>query len=587
MAIEATTSTSTQLMFSDDVPVTEAICRVLEEAGIEYVFGLPGGNTVRIYNALHDHRDTIRAVICREEGIGAIMAEVYGRLTGRPGVVMGQGAFVLQGSLGAMEAHLGSSPMLMLTEITDNAPFTHHAPTQSGSGEYGAWDAKASFGGFSKRVMQPLNGPAAVQSTQLAIKHATTGDPGPVTVLYYGKALGETVGPTSVPRIYPTQAYLPTPPPPADPATIERAAEILTNAQRPVIIAGNGVRVARAFEELEAVASALGAPVATTAEGKGTFIETHDLALGVMGNFGTPGANATVAEADVLLVVGSRLSPSDTANAHPDLINPLRQTIIQIDIEPLHASWTFPVDTVIIGDARQALGALSDAIAAAGGVPQSTLDVRREAVLSGRKQHGYFDAPELYSDVSPILPQRVIKSLATVIGEDSFVTADAGENRIFMTHFYQTKSRHGFLQGNAVAGMGYAIPAALAAKLVYPERQVVAVCSDGGYGMSMNAMLTAYEEQIPVVAVILNNNALGWVKHGMGPRAVASDFADFDFAAIARSFGCGGIRVDHPTRLDAALAEALDSGVPFVVDVRTSLDEDFNRVTAPLAKATY
>ncbi len=254
VATEATTSTSTQLMFSEDVPVPEGICRVLEEAGIEYVFGLPGGNTVRIYNALHDHRDTIRAVICREEGIGAIMAEVYGRLTGRPGVVMGQGAFVLQGSLGAMEAHLGSSPMLMLTEITDAAPFTHQAPTQSGSGEYGAWDAKASFGGFSKRVMQPLNGPAAVQSTQLAIKHATTGDPGPVTVLYYGNALNETVGPRSVPRIYPTQAYLPTPPPPADPATIERAARILTSAQRPVIISGNGVRVARAFEELEAVA---------------------------------------------------------------------------------------------------------------------------------------------------------------------------------------------------------------------------------------------------------------------------------------------------------------------------------------------
>jgi acetolactate synthase-1/2/3 large subunit len=306
-----------------------------------------------------------------------------------------------------------------------------------------------------------------------------------------------------------------------------------------------------------------------------------------MGNFGTPGANATVAEADVLLVVGSRLSPSDTANAHPDLINPLRQTIIQIDIEPLHASWTFPADTVIIGDARQALSALSNAIAAAGGVDQATLDARREAVLAGRRQHGYFDAPELYADVSPILPQRVIKSLATIIGEDSFVTADAGENRIFMTHFYQTKSRHGFLQGNAVAGMGYAIPAALAAKLVYPERQVVAVCSDGGYGISMNAMLTAYEEQIPIVAVILNNNALGWVKHGMGPRAVASDFADFDYAAIARSFGCGGIRVDEAGKLDGALAEALDSGVPFVVDVRTSLDEDFNRVTAPLAKATY
>lgn len=580
-------SSPAELLLADEVSVPEAICRVLEEAGIEYVFGMPGGNTVRIYNALHDHRDRIRAVVVREEGIGAIMAEVYGRLTGRPGVIMGQGAFVLQGSLGAMEAHLGSSPMLMLTDLTDAAPFTHQAPTQSGSGEYGAWVAKASFGGFTKRTMQPLDGPAAVQSTQLAIKHATTGDPGPVAVLYHSHALGQTVGPNSMPRIYSTSSYLPVAPPPADPRAIDRAAQLLVRAERPVIVAGNGVRVARAFDELQAVAEALGAAVATTAEGKGTFNETHDLALGVMGNFGTPGANATVAEADVILVVGSRLSPSDTANAHPALINPLRQTLIQIDIEPLNASWTFPVDTVIIGDARQALAQLHEAIVAAGGVTRGTLDARREAVLAGRKQYGYFDAPELYTDVSPILPQRVIQSIQRAVGEDSFVTADAGENRIFMTHFYQTKSRHGFLQGNAVAGMGYAIPAALAAKLVYPDRQVVAVCSDGGFGISMNAMLTAYEEQIPIVAVILNNNALGWVKHGMGPRAVASDFADFDFAAIARSFGCGGIRVDDAARLDGAISEALDSGVPFVVDVRTSIEETFQRVTAPLANETY
>jgi acetolactate synthase-1/2/3 large subunit len=189
--------------------------------------------------------------------------------------------------------------------------------------------------------------------------------------------------------------------------------------------------------------------------------------------------------------------------------------------------------------------------------------------------------------VAPILPQRVIKGLGRVVDDNAIVTCDAGENRIFMTHFYQTKAAGSFLQGNAVAGMGYAIPAALAAKLVYPERQVVALCSDGGFGIGMNGLLTAVEERIPIVTVILNNNALGWVKHGMGARAVASDFADFDFAAISRSLGCGGIRVDDPARLDGALSEALDSGVPFVVDVRTSLSESFQRVTHPLALATY
>ncbi|MEX1157738.1 MAG: thiamine pyrophosphate-binding protein, partial [Thermomicrobiales bacterium] len=189
-------------LLDEDVSVPEAICRVLEEAGIEFVFGMPGGNTVGIYKALYDHRETIRVVQTREEGLGSIMAEVYGRLTGRPGVVMGQGAFVLAASTGALEAHLGSSPMLLLTELTDAAPFTHLAPTQSGSGEYGAYDAKASFGGFSKRVFQPVGGAEAVGSTQLAIKHAMTGDPGPVTVLYHSRALAGTVGPSSRPRLY-------------------------------------------------------------------------------------------------------------------------------------------------------------------------------------------------------------------------------------------------------------------------------------------------------------------------------------------------------------------------------------------------
>jgi acetolactate synthase I/II/III large subunit len=574
-------------LLTEDTPVPDAICRVLEEAGIDHVFGMPGGNTVRIFSALHGFRDSIRTVLVREEGVGSIMAEVYGRLTGKPGVVMGQGAFVHQASLGAIEAHMGSSPMLMLTELTDNAPFTHHAPTQSGSGEYGAWDAKQSFSAFTKRTMLPLSGPQAVQSTQLAIKHAVTGDPGPVAVLYHSQSLEDTVGPGSMPRLYSTRSYLPERRTPADPSEVERAASLLLQAERPAIIAGNGVRVSRAFEELQVLAEALGAPVATTAEGKGTFDETHELALGAMGNFGVPCANAVISEADTLLVAGSRLSPQDTCNGHPELIDPLRQTLIQIDIEPLHASWTFPVENVLIGDARQVLSQLLEAVESLGGVPAETRQARLDAVTKARERYGYFDEAALFSEMMPILPQRVIKGTQRVLSENSIVTCDAGENRIFMTHYYQTKSMGGFLQGNAVAGMGYAVPAALAAKLVYPEREVVAVCSDGGFGIGMNGLMTAYEEKIPIVTVVLNNNALGWVHHGMGDRAVASEFADFDHAAIARSFGCGGIRVEDPDMLDSAIAEAVDSGVPFVVDVRTSLSESYHRVTAPLATQSY
>ena len=139
--------------------------------------------------------------------------------------------------------------------------------------------------------------------------------------------------------------------------------------------------------------------------------------------------------------------------------------------------------------------------------------------------------------------------------DDAIVTCDAGENRILMTHFYQTKKAGGFLQAAGSGPMGFAIPAALGAKLVHPDRPVVAVCGDGGFAMTMNGLMTAIEQDIPIITVVFNNNALGWVLHGSGP--FAAEFNDFDHAAIARAMGCRGVRVEDPTRLGPALQEAL------------------------------
>jgi len=201
---------------------------------------------------------------------------------------------------------------------------------------------------------------------------------------------------------------------------------------------------------------------------------------------------------------------------------------------------------------------------------------------SARQQHGFFNALEFSSNAAPVLPHRVIKELQKAVANDAIVTCDAGENRIFMTHFYQTKAPGTFLQPAGVGGMGYAIPAALAAKLVYPQRQVVAVCGDGGFAIGMNGLMTALEEHLPIVTVVFNNSALGWVKHGQGERNIACDFADFDHAAIARAMGCNGSRVEEPRQLEPALREALASDKPTVVDVHTSLSESFVKVTSPL-----
>jgi acetolactate synthase-1/2/3 large subunit len=566
-------------MLTEEMPARVLVARVLAEAGIEYVFGISGGHTGRIVSGLSQVQNQVRMVTVREESLAGVMAEVYGRLTRRPGVMLGQGPWVLgNGLIGTLEAYLSSSPMVLLTDFSDAPHFPLHAPYQQATGDYGSWDARRAFGGVTKQVMQALEPVTAVQATQLAIKHALAGQPGPVAVLFSHDALAGNVAPDSQPVLYPTRFYLPPAPSPADPALIKAAADRILKAERPVVVAGNGVRIAQAYDQLRALAEMAGVPVATTAAGKGCFPETHPLALGVFGTFGTPAANACLGEADLVLVVGSKLSPSDTAWENTKLLDPTRQVFVQIDIEPKNASWNFPAEQVVLGDAAQILGQLVAEV-------RPRTDGRREAaqrrVAQHRERQGYFNAPEYQADDKPILPQRVIGELMRNLPEGAIVTCDAGENRILMTHFYQTKAAGGFLQAAGSGPMGFGIPAALAAKLVNPDQPVVAAVGDGGFAMTMNGLMTALEHDIPIVVVVFNNKALGWVLHGSGP--FAAEFKDFDHAGIARAMGCRGVRVEDPAALGPALQEAMVARVPTVIDVMTSLKVSFADITSPLA----
>src|SRR5215470_13933541 len=339
-------------MLTEEMPASALVARVLEEAGIEMVFGISGGHTGRIVQGLSKYQNSIRTVLVREESLGGVMAEIYGRLTRRPGVLLGQGPWVLgNGLLGTIEAHLSSSPMLLLTDFSDAPRFTLHAPYQQATGDWGSWDARRAFSGVTKHVMQAHDPIGAVQATQLGIKHAMAGQPGPVAILYSHDSLAGTVAPDSQPALYPTRHYLPPAPPPAEPARVEAAGKAILASQKPVLIAGNGVRIAQAYDQLRRLVEAAGLPVATTAAGKGCFAETHPLALGVFGTFGTEAGNACVGEADLVVVVGSKLSPSDTAWENRALLDPTRQSFIQIDIEPRNASWNYPAEHVLIGDA--------------------------------------------------------------------------------------------------------------------------------------------------------------------------------------------------------------------------------------------
>jgi acetolactate synthase I/II/III large subunit len=572
----------TNKLLAAETRAAEGIVRVLEEAGVNMVFGIAGGNMGRLYDALYDHQDTVRTVLVRHEQLASVMAEVYGRLTGKPGVAIGQGIFMLaNGLLGTLEAHFGSSPMLLLTDFSDVTPFAKHSPYQSGTGDYGSADTRATLAGVTKQTFVANEPVEAVQATQLAIKHALSGERGPIGVLFHSRVFKEPIDPSRRPFVYSTKAYLPKRLPAAA-QDVAAAAKALLAAKRPVIIAGNGVRIAGAYGELQALAELIAAPVATTASGKGTFAETHPLALGVCGNFGQPTANAVIGQSDLVLAVGSRLGPADTANENPQLIDPTRQAIVQIDVEPKNVSWSFPCETAVVGDAVLALAQLVEAIKVEGVPNTETLEARRKAIEAAREQHGFFKDAGYASDEVPVMPQRLFAEILKATATDALFTCDAGENRLFMTHYFQTKAA-GTLLMPGIGAMGYAVPAALAGKLVFPKRQVIAVTGDGGFSMAINGLMTARDEKIPIVTVVLNNSALGWVKHGQGNRTLASTFADMDFAAIARAMGCRGLRVERAEGIGPALHEALDGTAPTVVDVVTSFRPSFRDVTSPLA----
>jgi acetolactate synthase-1/2/3 large subunit len=563
---------------SKEIHVCQAIVSVLAEAQIDYVLGIPGGYTANLFPWFFGH-PTIRVIQVREESIGAIMADAYGRLTGRPVVVMGQGEWISgNAGQGLMEALLGSSPVLVLTEMTEGGALSHHGNYQSGSGDYGNWDAVTALRGVTKRVMVSHYPAQAVQHTQLAIKHALTGQPGPVAVIYRAESLDGTVGPESVPRIYPTSAYLPARSSSVANDALRAAADVLRSATDPVILAGNGVRVGQACESLAALARAVDCPVATTSAGKGVFPEIDDLAVGVIGSFGAPTANAVVAGADVVLAVGTKLAPIDTANENASLLDPERQTLIQIDVEPLNVSWTYPVDCPLVGEAGYVMDRLREEYLSGHRAPRENGSIR---VASARQEFPVeLVAPT--SDETPLLPQRIISLIEDALPKDGIVTSDAGENRIFMLHWYRTKSLNSYLMPSG-GGMGYAVPAAMGAKLAYPKRDVVAVVGDGGFAMSIHALMTAVQEKIPISVVVFNNSSLGWVLHSTGERAIASAFAEFDHGAIARSIGCEGVRVNSISELSAALAKVSNRVVPLVIDVPTSMETSFRDVVSPLA----
>ncbi|MFT4933198.1 MAG: acetolactate synthase-1/2/3 large subunit [Natronomonas sp.] len=534
----------------------ERLVADLERLGVEYVFGYPGGRVIELFEHLPE--STIQLIRPRDEREASVMAELYGRFHGEPGVLAGQGPWIGSlGAIGQMEGYLGSSPMVTITEASERGEYATLAPYQQARGDYGGIDLPAALSAYTKEHWTPRTPTETVRSLHLAFKHATAARPGPTAVVLDGDAVTEPVPEDAVPPVWDADEQVQNWQARPDAADLDRAAEALAGADRPVVIAGNGVHAAGAYDELRAVAEATEAVVTTTYLGKSTFPETDDLAGGVIGSFGHEGANQVVSEADVLLVVGSRLNPMDTNWQSPTFVRPDEQTILHADVDTRNAGWVYPADVGLIGDAARSLADLADALPADAGSEWG-----RDRAAEARES---FHAPDCESDASPIKPQRAVKEIEAVVDADTVVTADSGNNRFWLLNYLQTPGIRTYFGSGGVGAMGWATPAAVAAAIT-TDREVIGVAGDGGFAMTMTSVETAVEYGVAPTFVVLNDTSLGMVRQ-MGDVA-GVEFHDTDFVTAAEAFGARGTRVRTPDGLADALAQATNADEPFVIDTR-------------------
>ncbi|MFC7197129.1 thiamine pyrophosphate-binding protein [Halosimplex aquaticum] len=545
---------------------TERIVSALEALDVEYVFGYPGGRVIEVFDALA--ASDVEVVRPRDEREASVMAEAAGRITRDPGVLAGQGPWIGSlGAIGQMEARLGSSPMVVLTEMSERGDYSTLAPYQQARGDYGGLDLPSILDGVTAEHWEPRTPAETIRSLQLAFKHATAGRPGPCAVVLDGDAVTEEVPDDPTPPLWDDVDQTRTWDARPTDEDLARAADALADADRPVVLAGNGVHAANAYDELEAVAAVADAAVVTSYLGKSTIAETHERAAGVAGSFGHEGANQVVSDADVLLVVGCRLNPMDTNWGAASFIRPNEQTILHADVDPRNAGWVYPADVGLIGDARETLDGLAEEVADRDGSSTGAgwaLDRAREA----RED---FTATACESDAVPIKPQRAVAAVESVVDGETVVTADSGNNRFWLLNYLQTPASRTYFGSGGVGGMGWAAPAAVAAALV-TDRQAVAVAGDGGFAMTMTVVETAVQQGVAPLFVVLNDTSLGMVRQ-MDDDLPGTEFHDTDFVAVAEAMGAHGERVTDPADLEPALEAGKAADRPTVVDVRIDRDE--------------
>jgi len=520
---------------------SEIFFECLRRENVEYIFGYPGGALLKVYETLYDVKD-IKHILVRHEQGATHMAEGYARATGRPGVVLvtsGPGA--TNTVTGITNAYMDSSPLVV---------FTGQVPsTLIGNDAFQEADIVGITRPITKHNFLVKDVRELASTIRKAFYLATNGRPGPVLV-DMPKDVLNAICTFEWPETVEIRGFKPTVK--CHQHQVEKAAQKIAKAKKPLFYIGGGVISANASEELRELATQQNIPVTMTLQGLGAFPGDHPLSMGMLGMHGTFWANQAVNNCDLLIAVGARFD--DRVTGKTDTFA-TQAYIIHNDIDPTNVDKNIKVDLPVVGDAKHFLQTLLEAM------PKEHED-RTPWLAEIRKWQE--QCPLVYTNEEDSLKtEYVIDEVSRQTSGDAVVTTDVGQHQMWTSQYYRFRKPRSIITSGGLGTMGYGLPAAIGAAFGVTDRPVVLFCGDGGFMMNIQELVTAVHYKVPVKIFLINNSFLGMVRQWQElfhqEKYSFTDLGDSnpDFVKVAEAFGCRAMRAENPAEAKKAITEAL------------------------------